>query len=169
VSRYNASVTEKMLDAAAAEHRARGGLKSDLAIVEAPGSYELVALAAAAARTGLYAGVCCLGCIVKGETRHDEFIAHAVATGLAQISVATGVPVAFGVLTTTTSGQAAARAGGAKGNKGAEAMSAVLDAMAAVAAMHQAAAAKTPGFEHRASGMAADKLTGAARASGGGR
>lgn len=140
VSRYNESVTGAMLAGAVEAYAERGGDPAGLTIVEAPGAYELVALANAAAER--HKAIVCLGCVIKGETPHDEHIARAVAHGLAEITVKTGIPVAFGVLTTLNAAQAKARAGGAsgkKGNKGAEAMHAALDAAEAVAALRHGA------------------------------
>ncbi|MEM9374084.1 MAG: 6,7-dimethyl-8-ribityllumazine synthase [Planctomycetota bacterium] len=133
VSGYNESVTGAMLAGAIDAYASRGGDPEHLSIVEAPGAYELVALANAAAER--HRAVVCLGCIIKGETPHDEHIARATAIGLADVSTTTGVPVAFGVLTTHNAEQAQARAGGDKGNKGAEAMHAALDAADAVGAL----------------------------------
>ncbi len=90
------------------------------------GAFELVSLSAAAAASGRFEGVLALGCIVKGETRHDQFIAEAICNGLAAISVKTLIPVALGVLTVETLQQAKDRAGGVKGNKGEEAMEALI-------------------------------------------
>lgn len=129
VSRYNASVTDRLLAGAEAAFASRGGSPDDLHVASAPGSFELPALAAAAARSGRFRGVVTLGCIIKGETSHDQYIAHAVAQGLVQITINTGVPCAFGVLTVDSPEQADARAGGVHGNKGDEAMHAVLDTL----------------------------------------
>jgi 6,7-dimethyl-8-ribityllumazine synthase len=131
VSRYNGSVTGALLEGARSEYRVRGGDPADLDVFEAPGTYELPVLALAAAETGRYRGVVALGCLIKGETRHDRYIADAVAHGLVQVSLQTGVPVAFGVLTVNSPKQARERAGGERGNKGAEAMGAVLATIAA--------------------------------------
>jgi|TARA_R110000782_G_scaffold30348_14_gene75649 6,7-dimethyl-8-ribityllumazine synthase len=133
VSRYNESVTGAMLAGAVEAYAERGGDPAGLTIVEAPGAYELVALANAAADR--HKAIVCLGCVIKGETPHDEHIARAIAHGLSDITVKTGIPVAFGVLTTLDAAQAKARASGKKGNKGAEAMHAALDAAEGVAAL----------------------------------
>jgi len=137
VSRYNESVTGPMLAGAVEAYAERGGDPAQLSIVEAPGAYELVALANAAAER--HKAIVCLGCVIRGETPHDGHVARAVAHGLAEVTVRTGVPVAFGVLTTLDAAQAKARAGGKKGNKGAEAMHAALDAAEAVAALRHGA------------------------------
>jgi len=148
VSRYNDSITSVMLGGAVEAYRAAGGSEGTLAVLEAPGAYELVSIASAAAASGLYASVVCLGCVIKGETDHDVHISSAVANGLVDISIKTGVPVAFGVLTTNTIDQARARAGGIVGNKGAEAMDAVLGAAGAIAAIDYAKVKNNPGIRY---------------------
>ena len=135
-SRYNGSVTGPLREAAEARYAERCGGGAP-AVVEAPGAYELIAISAAAARSGSFRGVVALGCVIKGETDHDVYINHAVADGLARISIETGIAVAFGLLTTGDAAQAADRAGGSKGNKGAEAMDAVLDTIAAMDAIER--------------------------------
>lgn len=143
VSRYNGSVTSRLQEAAIAEYIARGGRRTDVEIYDAPGAYELPALALAAARSGRFAAVLALGCLIKGDTSHDRYIAQAVAQGLVDVTLATGLPVAFGVLTVDNPQQAQDRAGGSKGNKGQEAMSAVLDAVTSIRAI---AAGTPPGI-----------------------
>lgn len=145
VSRYNASVTDRLRAGALEVVVERLGSAALAEIVEAPGSFELVALSNAAARCGRFRGVAALGCIIKGQTRHDEFIAHAVAGGIAQITVETGVPVAFGVITAETSAQARDRAGGKHGNKGREAMEALLDTIEALAGLESRQRGPTSG------------------------
>ncbi|MBC7835615.1 MAG: 6,7-dimethyl-8-ribityllumazine synthase [Phycisphaerales bacterium] len=132
VSRYNASITDCLLEGARAAYEQTGGDPLSLHIIGAPGAFELTALSAAAARTGRFAGVVALGCLIKGETRHDRYIASAVAHGLTEVTIRTGVPVAFGLITANTPKQARERAGGVKGNKGSEAMVAVLNTIAAI-------------------------------------
>ncbi len=141
VSRYNATVTDRLLAGAVDAHRERSG--GALTIIDAPGSYELPALALAAAGRGA-AAVVALGCLIKGETSHDRIIAEAVAQGLMGVTLATGVPVTFGVLTVDTAKQALARAGGADGNKGADAMNAALDVLEAIAEMNGVSASGAP-------------------------
>jgi 6,7-dimethyl-8-ribityllumazine synthase len=127
VSRYNASITDRLLEGALAEYRARGGAPTAVDVFPAPGSYELPAIALAAAASRRYGAVVALGCLIKGETSHDRYIAEAVAHGLVEVTMRTGVPVALGVLTVDTPEQAAARAGGSQGNKGREAVAAALE------------------------------------------
>jgi len=126
VSRYNASITDRLLAAAVrrcAKRTGRGPV-----VYDAPGSFELPAIACAAAESGAFDAVVALGCVIKGETTHDAHLAGAVARGLVDVALLTGVPAAFGVLTVDSAAQASARAGGALGNKGEEAMDAALDA-----------------------------------------
>ena len=132
VSRYNSQVTIALLEGAIRAYVERGGDPSAVHVFDAPGAYELPALSLAAAETHRYAGVVAIGCLVRGETRHDRYIAEAVSQGLVNITIATGVPVAFGLLTVDTPAQAKARAGGKKGNKGADAMHAALDTIASM-------------------------------------
>lgn len=168
VSRYNESVTGAMLEGAVAAYRARHGKEGVLAVVEAPGAFELPVLVATAAATGLYEGVVALGCIVRGETSHDRVLGQAVAWGLTDASLSTGVPIGFGVLTVDDVGQALARAGGDKGNKGAEAMDAVLDTIAAQRALIGALGREDPRVEYRIERRVSDKASGESGSGAGG-
>ena len=135
VAQYNASVTNRLRDGALHAYAEAGGDPASVTVVEAPGAFELPALCSAVARSGRCAGVVALGCIIEGETTHGDHIARAVASGLVDITLQTGIPVSFGVLTVETAGQAHARAGGREGNKGIEAMQALLETLAAAAAL----------------------------------
>jgi 6,7-dimethyl-8-ribityllumazine synthase len=132
VSRYHSNVTQRLLDGALAAAAARG---AEVDVVPAPGAFELGLLAREAARSGRYAGVAALGCVIRGETSHYDYVCSESARGILQAGLETGVPVAFGVVTCDTPEQAFARAGGSAGNKGAEAVETALDAAAAVAAL----------------------------------
>ncbi len=145
VSRYNGGVTSRLLEGAQEAYARRGGDAAHLGVIEAPGAFELVALSLAAARGGVWAGVLAIGCIVRGETSHDRVLADAVAGGLVDVTVATGVPVSFGVLTVDNNDQALARAGGGQGNKGEEGMEALLDTLSAMDAIEQARVKGKPG------------------------
>jgi 6,7-dimethyl-8-ribityllumazine synthase len=157
VSRYNDSITSSLRDAAIEAYTERYGAGGPLAVIDAPGAFELPAIASAAIQSGLYAGVVCLGCVIKGETTHDAHLNSAVAEALASLSVAAGLPVAFGVLTCQNADQARARAGGAKGNKGREAMTAVLQSLDAIRAIEDAADAERPAFEFTLDRAPSDK------------
>lgn len=138
VSRYNAAITEKLYEGALATFNSKAPKGSMLTRVDAPGSFELPSLALTAGLTGMFDGVCALGCLIKGETMHDRVIADAVAHGLVNVTMRTGMPVAFGVITADSQDQAEARAGGAVGNKGSESMSALLDTINSMDALWDA-------------------------------
>jgi 6,7-dimethyl-8-ribityllumazine synthase len=127
VSSYHADITGKLRDGAIAAFAAAGGRDSHLTVVESPGAFELTVICTAMATAEVDA-IVALGCIVAGDTEHHLYLGHAVAQGLTTLSVETGIPVAFGVLTVDSVEQAMERAGGAKGNKGEEAMSAAIAA-----------------------------------------
>ncbi|HEX8876400.1 MAG TPA: 6,7-dimethyl-8-ribityllumazine synthase [Phycisphaerales bacterium] len=150
VSRYNASVTDRLcLGAIEACVRRTGRTPT---VLEAPGAFELPIIAHAAADSGHFDGVVALGCLIRGETIHDRVIADAVAQAIQAAMITTGVPIAFGVLTVENAKQAEARAGGEHGNKGDEAMGALLDTIAAVRAAYA-------GGDSRISRTVADKAT----------
>jgi 6,7-dimethyl-8-ribityllumazine synthase len=118
VSRFNSIITDRLL-AGALDALARTGADMEsLEIVKVPGSWELPVAAAELARQKRHDGVICLSALIKGDTPHFDYIAAEAAKGLAQVSMETGVPVAFGVLTTSTLEQAIDRAGAKSGNKG---------------------------------------------------
>ena len=144
VSRYHHRVTDGLLTGATTAFREAGGVDADLVVVDAPGAFELVALARALAMRTDMDAVVCLGCVLTGETTHDRHIATAVAVGIEQASRQRGVPITFGVLTCETPEQALARAGGAQGNKGVEAAEATL-AMMRLMPNLAATSASTPG------------------------
>jgi 6,7-dimethyl-8-ribityllumazine synthase len=117
VSRFNSLITDRLLAGARAcllEH----GVRADaIDVVSVPGAWELPVAAQAAAKRG-YGAVIALGCVIRGDTPHFEYVAGAATRGLERVSLETGLPVAFGVLTTEDAEQALARAGGRAGNKG---------------------------------------------------
>jgi 6,7-dimethyl-8-ribityllumazine synthase len=127
VSKYHDFVTERLKNGALAALAASGVGADCIAVVRVPGSFEVPAAAQHAAASGQYDAVVCLGCLIKGETPHFDFIASAVAHGLTAASAATGVPMAFGVLTTNSIEEAVARAGDGQDNKGWEAALAAVE------------------------------------------
>jgi len=127
VSRYHDRITDALCKAAVDRFRRAGGADADLQVVRTPGAFELTAVCRAFAASGDIDAVVALGCVISGETDHDRYIASAVATGLTMITVETGIPVAFGLLTCASLEQAEARAGGDHGNKGDEAMLAAIE------------------------------------------
>jgi len=127
VSNYNAFVTERLEAGGRARAREAGVAEGDMHTFHVPGAFELPQAARCAAESGSYDAIICLGCVIRGETAHFEYISAAVAHGLMQASGETGVPMAFGVLTTDTWEQAEARAGDGRDNKGFEAAAAALE------------------------------------------
>jgi 6,7-dimethyl-8-ribityllumazine synthase len=127
VSRFNEEITTGLL-AGAQEALADAGLSDhDTATFHVPGAFELPLAAMHAAESGAFDAVVCLGCLIKGETMHFEYIADAVSNGIMRVGLNTGVPVAFGVLTTLTDEQASARSERGPDNKGAEAARAAVE------------------------------------------
>jgi 6,7-dimethyl-8-ribityllumazine synthase len=127
VSRYNQSITGKLL-AGAVESLTAGGVSEDrITIAWVPGAWELPVVAARFAGVAPFAAVICLGAVIRGETSHDQHINRAVSLELAAMAVRTGVPVLFGLLTCDTLEQAIHRAGGNVGNKGSECATAALE------------------------------------------
>ena len=125
--RYHHEVTDALCAAAVEAFTRAGGRMEDLRVVVTPGAFELTAVCQGLARRDDLDGVVALGCVIRGETAHDQYICESVAHGLTNITLATGKPVAFGLLTCHTKHQARERAGGGKGNKGTEAMAAVIE------------------------------------------
>jgi 6,7-dimethyl-8-ribityllumazine synthase len=135
VSRFNTEVTGGLKDGARAWLTKHGiGLREE-DLFDSPGAFELPLIAQTLARTGRYDGVICLGCVIKGDTAHFEFISLGAATGLMQASLATEVPIAFGVLTTYTEAQAVARSRDDAHNKGREAAAACVESLAVLQAI----------------------------------
>lgn len=126
-ARFNAMVTEALL-AGCRDAFIRHGVADDrIDVAWVPGSFELPIVAKAMAESGNYAAVICLGCVIRGETGHYDHVAGQAAGGLMSASLATGVPVIFGVLTTETVEQALNRSGLKAGNKGGEAALAAIE------------------------------------------
>jgi len=126
VSRFNEFITNKLLSGAVDALVRHGCKEDDITVVHVPGSFELPFMAKKMATNESFDGVLCLGCIIRGQTPHFEYVASEATKGIAQVGLDTGVPVAFGVITADTIEQAVERAGSKAGNKGADAaMSAI--------------------------------------------
>jgi 6,7-dimethyl-8-ribityllumazine synthase len=121
VARFNDFVTERLLSGALEALSAAGVDAGDVTTLRVPGSFEIPLAAQRAAETGRFAGVVCLGCLIRGATPHFEYISSSVAYGLTAAAAATGVPMAFGVLTTNSAEEALERAQPGPANKGWEA------------------------------------------------
>jgi 6,7-dimethyl-8-ribityllumazine synthase len=129
VGRFYEELAERLVAGALAAF-ARAG-QMDVEVFDVPGAYELPLAAGYAARSGRFAGVACLGAVIRGETDHYDFVCAEAARGVMAVQLETGVPCAFGVLTCATMEQALARSGGDKRDQGTHAAEAVL-AMAAL-------------------------------------
>lgn len=121
VGRFNEFVSSRLLAAAIDALTRHGCDEANITVIWVPGSWELPLAAAKAAETGKYDAIICLGCVIRGDTPHFDYVAGEAAKGIAQVSLQTKVPIAFGVLTTETLDQAVQRAGAKAGNKGADA------------------------------------------------
>jgi 6,7-dimethyl-8-ribityllumazine synthase len=122
IARFNSFITERLLEGAIDAFLRTGGLREDLQLIRVPGSWEMPVVAAELARQKRHDAIVCLGAVIRGETPHFDYVAGNSAAGLARVASETGVPVAFGVLTTNTVEQAIDRAGAKSGNKGFDAV-----------------------------------------------
>lgn len=118
VSRFNDFITNRLLEGALDALIRHGARDEDIEVVRVPGSFEIPLLAKRLAQRGGLDAVICLGTVIRGATPHFEYVASEVSKGIAQVSLDTGVPVAFGVITSETIEQAVERAGSKSGNKG---------------------------------------------------
>ena len=117
-SRFNEIIVRKLLDGAM-DGLVRHGMDAEnITAAWVPGAFEIPTAAAALAKSGKYDAVICVGAVIRGDTTHYDYVCSEVSKGIAQISLSTGVPVLFGVLTTENIEQALARAGSKAGNKG---------------------------------------------------
>ena len=126
VSQYHRDVTDRLRQGAMAGLQQAGTDDEDVEVVEVPGTFEIPLAARCAAESGRFNAVVCLGCVIKGETAHFEFIASAVAHGITAASAETGIPMTFGVLTTNSLDEAMARTNDGPSNKGWEAAAAAI-------------------------------------------
>lgn len=120
-SRFNDFITSRLMDGAIDALLRHGAADSDIDIIKVPGSFEIPPVALTIARSGKYNAIICLGAVIRGATPHFEYVSAEVSKGVAAVSMETGMPVIFGVLTTDTIEQAIERAGTKSGNKGWEA------------------------------------------------
>ena len=119
-SRFNEDITNGLLNGALEALREASVGEGDVEVMRVPGAFELPVTALHLAESGRFDGVICLGCLIKGDTMHFEYIASAATQGIMDVAMRTGIPVAFGVLTTLTDAQAEERAAPGPGNKGRE-------------------------------------------------
>ena len=121
ISRFNSFITTKLLDGALDALKRHDVDEDDVDICWTPGSFEIPTTAKRLAEKGRYDAVICIGAVIRGATPHFDYVANESAKGIAQVSLNTGIPVIYGVITTDTIEQAIERAGTKAGNKGAEA------------------------------------------------
>jgi 6,7-dimethyl-8-ribityllumazine synthase len=133
VSKYNDFITDRLQAGAMAALSAAGVPSSEITVIRVPGAFEIPIAAQHAAETGRFGAIVCLGCVVRGETPHFDYICSAVAHGLTTGAAVTGVPMTFGVLTTNSIEEALARAGDGPSNKGYEAAVAAIEVAEVVA------------------------------------
>jgi 6,7-dimethyl-8-ribityllumazine synthase len=133
VGRFNGNITSRLLDGALEALGEAGVPRERTDVMPVPGAFELPLGAMALAKTRRYACVIALGCVIRGDTPHFEYVAGEAASGLQLAGLETGVPVAFGLLTCDSRRQAEERSGGEKGNKGAEAARTALEMADALA------------------------------------
>ena len=117
-SRFNSFIVQKLLDGAVDGLVRHGVAEEDITAAWVPGAFEIPIVAKQLAESGKYAAVICVGAVIRGSTSHYELVCSEVAKGVAQVSLQTGVPVLFGVITTENIEQAIERAGSKAGNKG---------------------------------------------------
>ncbi len=120
VARFNEFITSKLLSGAVDCLRRENVADEDIEVAWVPGAFEIPLIASEMAQSGWYDAVICLGAVIRGNTSHYDYVCSEVSKGIAQISLKTGLPVMFGVLTTENIEQAIERAGSKAGNKGSE-------------------------------------------------
>jgi 6,7-dimethyl-8-ribityllumazine synthase len=131
-ARFNEEITKRLVSGAVRVLTAAGVPEPSVEVHWVPGSFELPQAAAHLARTRRYAGIVCVGCVIKGATPHFDFVAGQAAAGIQRVGLDTGVPAAFGVITALTEAQAWERAGGEVEHRGEEAAEAALEMAAFV-------------------------------------
>ena len=127
VSRFNEFITSKLLSGALDELKRHGVNESDIDIVWCPGAFEIPLVAKKCIKTNKYSALITLGAVIKGSTSHYDYVCAEVSKGIASVSLETGVPVIFGVLTTDNIEQAIERAGTKAGNKGSDAAKSAIE------------------------------------------
>jgi len=127
VSRFNSFITERLLEGALDSLRRKGVGEEDLTVVRVPGAWEIPLVAKRLAQAKAHHAIICLGAVIRGSTPHFDYVAAEVSKGIAQVTLETGVPVSFGILTTDTLEQAVERAGSKAGNKGYAAAEAAIE------------------------------------------
>ncbi len=144
-ARFNDFIVTPLVDGALELLLAHGAARGNVSVWRVPGAFELAVAARRLARSGRFHAVIALGAVIRGDTPHFDFVAGECAAGLSRVALDTGVPVIFGVLTTDTEKQARERAGGRRGNKGADAAMTAIDMVHLLRSMPRAAGRGTGG------------------------
>ena len=118
VARFNELIGERLLEGALDTFQRHGGNPDDVIVIRVPGAYEIPLAAKKIAGKGLYDAVICLGAVIRGETPHFDYVASNAASGISTVSLESGIPISFGILTTDTIEQAIERSGTKSGNQG---------------------------------------------------
>jgi 6,7-dimethyl-8-ribityllumazine synthase len=126
-SRFHQEITSRLVEGARQALRRRGAADRDITVVWVPGAFEIPQVAWRLAGAGTFDALVCVGCVVRGETPHFDYVAGEAARGIAEVGRGRGVPATFGLITADTMAQARARAGGEAGNRGEEAAYAALE------------------------------------------
>jgi 6,7-dimethyl-8-ribityllumazine synthase len=137
-SRYHEDICQRLVEGAREALRRQGAADKDVLVVWVPGAFELPQAALALARRGRVDALVCVGCVIRGETPHFEYVAGEAARGIAEVGRMTGVPATFGVITAESMDQARDRAGGRVGNRGEEAALAAVELVGLVRALQPA-------------------------------
>lgn len=140
VSKFNDFVTDRLQAGAVVALTTAGAAPDDITVVRVPGAFEIPLAAQHAAESGRFDAIVCLGCLIRGETAHFEYIASAMSHGITAAAAATGVPMTFGVLTTNSIEEAMERAGEGPANKGREAAVAAMEMVGVVALLGRTSA-----------------------------
>lgn len=127
VSRFNTSITEKLLQGAMERLKEAGVNDSNISVIHVPGAIEIPLTAQLMAKKKYYQAIICLGAVIRGDTSHYDYVCEQVSQGCQKVMLDYDIPVIFGVLTTENEEQAAARVGGAEGHKGKDAADAALE------------------------------------------
>ena len=143
-SRFHEEIGKRLVEGAREALRRHGVADKDVLVVWVPGAFEIPQVALAIARRRVADALVCVGCVIRGETPHFEYVAGEAARGIAEVARLTGVPATFGVITAETHDQAAERAGGRVGNRGEEAALAALELVGLFQALERRAGRRPP-------------------------
>lgn len=137
VGRFNSLISERLLAGAMDTVRRSGGIEDNITVVKVPGAFEIPLAAKKIAETSAYDAIVCLGAVIRGNTPHFDYVANEMSKGIASVSLQTGIPIGFGVITSDNLEQAVERAGSKQGNKGEHATLAAIEMVHVLRRMEQ--------------------------------